>query len=411
MRRTLRYFALTMCLVACKCYAQGSNPVNMAQLSEPSASPIDGESWLNHVHRSFGDTSMGKTGRLGPSPSGASETIVGYEPVLFTFSHGSSVTLRGSDLYRLNCQACHGEAGAGAPPEINSIIDPVRATSVPTVMERMKKRGMEITPAAAAELAKQSQDALLQRLHNGGQAMPPFSHLSEAEIRALLAYLNQLAGVPGAKQLTVTEPPVRVGEHIVKSTCHICHDAAGANPTPQDLENGAIPPLEALTTRTDALQLIRKVTSGAPVMMGTPPTPHRGRMPVFYYLSPEEAADVYLYLTMYPPSRVERASAAIAATQQNPSQNEPPPAPPALPHTSPKSSGGIADGTVTLLMIGLTLLAMGMAAAGLGFVAYELCRLGRNGESHVAHAACDQDIEAYRGKATVRRSGAGRLAL
>jgi len=304
MRRTLRYFVLTMCLVACRCYAQGSNPANAARPSEPSASPTDGESWLNHIHRSFGDTSMGKTARLGPGPSGANETTIGYEPVVFPSSQGSSVALRGSDLYRLNCQACHGEAGAGTPPEINSIIDPVRATSVPMVMERMKKRGMEITPAAAAELARQSQDALLQRIHQGGQAMPPFPHLNEAEVQALLAYLNQLAGVHGAKQLTASEPPVRVGELIVKSTCHICHDAAGVNPTPQAIENGTIPPLETLTTRTDALQLIRKVTSGAPVMMGTPPTPHRGRMPVFYYLTPEEAADVYLYLTTYPPSRL-----------------------------------------------------------------------------------------------------------
>jgi mono/diheme cytochrome c family protein len=280
------------------------------------------------------------------------------------------------------------------------------------VMERMKTRGMEITASAAAELARQSQSALLERLHKGGQAMPPFSHLNEGEIRALLAYLNQLAGVPGARQVTVTEPPVRVGEHIVKSTCHICHDAAGANPSPQALEDGAIPPLETLTNRTDALQLIRKVTAGAPITMGTPPTLHRGRMPVFYYLSPEEAADVYLYLTMYPPSRLERASAAIAATQQNTSRNEPPPPPPpALPHISPKSSGGMADGTVTLLMMGLSGLAIGLAVIGLGFVAYELCRLGRNSEARLAPAARHQSIEAYQDKVMVQRSGAGRLAL
>jgi hypothetical protein len=89
---------------------------------------------------------------------------------------------------------------------------------------------------------------LLQRLHNGGENMPPFPHLSEAEIAALVAYLNQLAEVPGAKQkqATVKEPAMRVGEHIVKSTCH---DAAGPNPTAQQLEDGAIPPLETLATR------------------------------------------------------------------------------------------------------------------------------------------------------------------
>jgi hypothetical protein len=30
--------------------------------------------------------------------------------------------------------------------------------------------------------------------------------------------------------------------------------------------------------------------------------PYRGRMPVFFYLSADEAADVYLYLTLFPPS-------------------------------------------------------------------------------------------------------------
>lgn len=409
MGRISRYFALGLCLIACKCYAQTSGPQSAAQSSQVMASPTAGESWLNHIHRAFGDTSMGKTGRLGPGPSGISGPTVGYEPVLFTRSQGSSVTLRGADLYRLNCQACHGETGEGAPPEINSIIDPVRATSVPTVMERMKKTGMEITPAAAAELARQAQDALLQRLHKGGQAMPPFPQLNEAEIRALLAYLDQLAGIPGAKQLSVTESPVRVGEHIVKSTCHICHDAAGANPTPQELEDGGIPPLETLTTRTDALQLIRKVTSGAPITMGTPPTLHRGRMPVFYYLSPEEAADVYLYLAKYPPSSLERASAVTASTEQNASQDGPPSLPP-QPRPSPKSTSGIGDGTVTLLLIGLGALTMSMALAGFGFVAFELCRLGRNGESRVARASRHQSLERYRNKAA-QPSRTEKLAL
>jgi hypothetical protein len=35
--------------------------------------------------------------------------------------------------------------------------------------------------------------------------------------------------------------------------------------------------------------------------MGSPAAPCRGRMPVFDYLSEDEAADVYLYLSLYPP--------------------------------------------------------------------------------------------------------------
>src|SRR6267142_1760585 len=84
------------------------------------------------------------------------------------------VTLRGSDLYRLNCRGCHGESGLGAPPEINSVIDPVRASSVGAVKERMKRAGMDISRAEAGKLALEAKTALLQRLHNGGQDMPPF---------------------------------------------------------------------------------------------------------------------------------------------------------------------------------------------------------------------------------------------
>jgi mono/diheme cytochrome c family protein len=167
----------------------------------------------------------------------------------------------------------------------------------------MKKVGMGVTRAEATVLAKQSSTALLQRFHKGGQDMPPFPQLSEAEIRSLVAYLKQLAGVPGAEreQLAIEESPTRVGEQIVKSTCHICHSAVGPNPNTQQLLEGAIPSLKTLTTRTSLPEFVRKVTDGAPIIMGTPPLSCRGRMPVFDYLSEDEAANAYMYLTNYPP--------------------------------------------------------------------------------------------------------------
>ena len=270
---------------------------------DPPVTAVAGQSWLDHLHRTFNETSMGKTGRLGPPAPAPGEETPPWQPSLSLCSATQTVTLRGSDLYRLNCQGCHGESGLGAPPEIDSVINPVRATSVAAIVERMKRVGMDVSRADAAELAKQSKTALLQRLHNGGQDMPPFPHLSEAEIHSLVGYLNQLAGVSGAEkeQATVKESPVRVGEHIVKSTCHICHSASGPNPNPQQLLEGAVPPLSTLTTRVNRSEFIRKVSQGAPITMGTPPLPYRGRMPVFGYLSQDEAADVYLYLTLYPP--------------------------------------------------------------------------------------------------------------
>ena len=94
------------------------------------------------------------------------------------FHPRGGVTLHGSDLYRLNCQGCHGESGLGAPPEINSVINPVRATSVSLVVARMKERGMDISYTDASKLAQQSKAALSNRLHKGGENMPAFPQLN-----------------------------------------------------------------------------------------------------------------------------------------------------------------------------------------------------------------------------------------
>lgn len=266
---------------------------------------VEGESWLDHLHRSFDETSMGKTGHLGPPAPMPGEEPPRLQMGISVGFATQTLTLNGSDVYRQNCQGCHTESGRGAPPEINSVIEPVRSTSVAVIMDRMKKRGMDMSRADAAVLAKQANDALLQRCHKGGQDMPAFPHLSEAEIRSLVAYLKQLAVVPGAEreQVTVTESPLRVGEQIVKSTCHICHSAAGRNPDPEQILEGTIPPLNTLTRRTSLPEFVQKVTQGAPILMGSPPLPWRGRMPVFYYLNEDEAADAYLYLTLYPSQR------------------------------------------------------------------------------------------------------------
>lgn len=282
--------------------------------TKPAVTPVTGESWLAHLNRPFGETSMGKTGHLGPAPEG--ELVPRRVGVMQEVP--AKAALKGSDLYRLNCQGCHGESGLGAPPEINSVINPVRSTSAALVMERMKNTGMDIRRADAAKLAQQSSQALLQRLHNGGENMPSFSHLSETEVHSLVAYLKQLAGVPGAEreQSIVRESANRIGELVVKSTCHTCHSAVGPDPGPQQLLDGAIPPLNTLTTRKSQPEFIQKVTVGAPILMGTPPLLCRARMPVFYYLSEEEAADAYLYLTRYPPSEKARSEPIIALSQQ-----------------------------------------------------------------------------------------------
>ena len=283
-----------------------SLPGQTAVTKNSRVTVVRGESWLNHLDRTFNFSSMGRTWSLGPPPPMPGEKSTNWQLSLSPDFANKTVTLRGSDLYRLNCRGCHQDAGHGAPPEINSIINPVRATSVTMIMERMKERGIDMTRAEATVFAKQAYTAVLERLHKGGKNMPPFPQLSDPEIRSLVPYLKQLAGVPGAEkdQVMVTESSsLHIGEQIVKSNCHICHNATGPNPTPQQILDGAIPPLSTLTMRTSLPEFVRKVTAGAPISMGRPSQPYRGRMSVFYYFTQDEAASSYMYLTFYPPQK------------------------------------------------------------------------------------------------------------
>jgi mono/diheme cytochrome c family protein len=270
---------------------------------EVPVTAVKGESWISHLHKRFSDTSMGKTYHSGPVAPMPGEKSSGGQGKLSLDFAARTMAFHGADIYRLNCRGCHEESGHGTPPEINSVIDPVRATSVEVIIARMKKAGMNMSRANAALLAKQSNSALLDRFHKGGQDMPPFPQLSQPEIRSLIAYLRQLAGIPGAEreQIAINESPSHVGEQIVKSTCHICHNAVGPDPSPEQILDGTIPPLSTLTTRTSLPEFVRKVTAGNPIIMGVSSMPFRGRMPVFDYLSEDEAANAYLYLTLYPP--------------------------------------------------------------------------------------------------------------
>ena len=192
------------------------------------------------------------------------------------------------------------------------MINPVRATSSELVRKHMEEVGAPMSAKDARELASQSQTALEQRISHGGLHMPGFLDLNTTEIEALVAYVNQLAGVPHAerRQLRINEPTMRVGEHLVKATCHICHDATGPKPTPQAMMDGAVPPLSTLIRSKSLEEFVTKVTEGAPATMGVLELQYRGRMPVFYYIRPEEAAAAYLYLSTYPPESAPQSSQA-----------------------------------------------------------------------------------------------------
>ena len=244
---------------------------------------------------------MGSTGALGPSPD--APVVPGdYRPVLGDLTQ--PVTVTGEDLYRLDCRGCHKADGGGAPPEINSLIEPVQGTSLTLWQQRMKAAGRSVDASFAASVVSGAKADLLKRLREGGKKMPAPTHLQGPEVDALVAYLEMLAGVPGAasRQRTVAATWARVGEHVVKGTCHTCHDARGPWPTPEALLDNAIPSLVSLTSQRTLGEVVRKVRVGSPIVMGIAHVSYRGRMPVFDYLTDTEAAAAYTYLLMYPPN-------------------------------------------------------------------------------------------------------------
>jgi mono/diheme cytochrome c family protein len=300
--------ARTMLAVTVVALGTAWAPAAQAPVRSPSprmitfrVTPVSGPSWLDHTYTSFDATSMGRMGQNTPPPA------VRYEPKWNQLAGSEDLNerfvLSGSDLYRLDCESCHQPDGHGSPPEIHSLIEPVRATSAVLMEQRMKAMGRPIAPAMARQMAAAAEAAIRERLKNGGQKMPPFSHLEGAEVESLIAFLRQLAGVPGAEkeQIRIAEPFTRVGEHLVKGTCHICHGSTGPGTDPEALLRDILPSLASFPRDKTIFYVIRKATQGAPIEMGPLRQPSGGRMPVFSYLTADEVAAAYLYLIIYPP--------------------------------------------------------------------------------------------------------------
>jgi mono/diheme cytochrome c family protein len=266
--------------------------------TEPVVTAVSGSSWLNHLGILYRDTSLGRgSGRYGP---GAANEPAAHQPLVLP--QGRSVELTGEDLYRLNCQACHGAEGTGAQPDVRSVLPMVQGSSFQAMQQKLRLERQAGADALARKQADQMKRDLYTRIKHGGQKMPALTHMNDSEIDMLYDYLTELAGTPDARPLTrKTVSWDRVGENLVKGTCHICHDAVGPRPSNQARLNGGIPPLSVLMTDKSVVDFVNKVRSGAPVTMGDLPMHYRGQMPVFYYLKDYEAAAAYLFLTDYPP--------------------------------------------------------------------------------------------------------------
>jgi mono/diheme cytochrome c family protein len=289
----------------------------------PVVTPVEGPSWIEHLGiADTRETHMGQMGGDKAAPgSRRKEPSLAEEGEYSARMHGimrrmlpllrsdsrraselmnESFVLTGADLYRLNCQSCHGPDGKGAPPEIKSLIDPVRGTSPALTVQRMQKLGRSIGRGMVDDLAAQAEKTIRQRLQEGGEKMPPFRHLQGNEVDALLNYLKKLAGLPRSewKVVQVPQSVARVGEHVVKGTCHTCHDATGPGSGHMMMMSDIIPSLASFPEQESLQNVVRQVemgSSGMMAMMGGQ------TMPAFPYLTEEEVAAAYLYLAQYPP--------------------------------------------------------------------------------------------------------------
>jgi mono/diheme cytochrome c family protein len=267
------------------------------QKANDTVTAVSGASWLNHLGIKYRDTSMGRgSGKYQPKVDDTRS-----EARTLPSMH-DAVSLTGADIFRLNCQACHGATGTGAPPEIRSVIPAVQGTSLELMRKQLRLPGQAHDEATLRKETTARRADLSRRIHEGGERMPPLAHLSDTDIDLLYGYLTELAGAssaPAKGKISVT--PLRLGEQLVKGTCHICHDATGPRPSRHALMEGAIPPLTTILADQPVVDFMKKVRSGAPVVMGDLPLHYRGRMPVFDYLRDEEVAAAYLFLTAYPP--------------------------------------------------------------------------------------------------------------
>ena len=266
-----------------------------------AVTPVEGPSTLHHLRLSIETSSMGWEGQWSPPPA-MPPPAPPDRPVRVP-DPTAGLVVTGADLYRVSCRACHKADGSGGPPEINSLIGPVQSASARWMTERMKAMGRPVDPAFIRQLTSSTEADLRKRLKSGGHNMPSFAHLSDAEITVLRPYLDEMARVPGAEreQRTITEPAARVGELIVKGTCHICHDATGPDTKPTTVLSDVIPSLASIPRQKTLGQFAQKIRQGAPIPLSAGGVMSRGRMPVFAYLTEAEVAFAYSYLITYPP--------------------------------------------------------------------------------------------------------------
>jgi mono/diheme cytochrome c family protein len=293
-----------------------TTPVSEARAREYSIPSSQGPSCLKHLGLTVSQTRMGQVGgtaALPANPHGNPQPSSGVpggpanlnsiiQRFLSTFRSNpeqagtilnEKFAVSGADLYRWNCQACHGPDGQGALPEINSVLGPVQGTSPAMTRKRMEARGIDADDDMIQQVTELAEASLRDRFQHGGKNMPSFEYLRADEVEALFGYLEKLASVPPTKRdgLLVPETAARVGEHIVRGTCHVCHDATGPGSGHTAMTQGTIPSLASIPRDQSLSGVVHQVQYGS---SSTMKMTGGDVMPAYPYFTEEEIAALYL---------------------------------------------------------------------------------------------------------------------
>jgi mono/diheme cytochrome c family protein len=273
--------------------------------------PVQGPSWIRHLGLSVSKTHMGQLGGDAALTANGASSIEKLRPIMQRFlstvrsdpQQASRIldeefTVSGADIYRWNCQGCHGTEGKGMPPEINSVLGPVQGTSEAMTRARMEARGLDVDDDMIKQVTELARQALRDRLQHGGTNMPAFSHLRPDEIQALTGYLEKLASVPGAKDdVLVHETAARAGEHILRGTCHICHDGTGPGAGATALMQGNVPSLASLPQEHSLSGVVHQVQYGS---CNSVKLTGSDVMPAYPYFSEEEVTAAFFATSTSP---------------------------------------------------------------------------------------------------------------
>lgn len=276
----------------------GAPPQTRTEIA--SLFPVQGPSWIKHLGLAVSKTRMGQLGGDAPLPAGDGSSVEKLKPIVQRFLSSirtdpqqaskllsEEFLVSGADLYRWNCQGCHGAEGKGMPPEINSVLGPVQGTSAAMTRARMEARGLDVDDDMIKQVTELASQSLRDRLHHGGTNMPAFPYLQPDEVEALTGYLEKLAAVPDTKRkgLLVHETAERAGEQILRGTCHVCHDGTGPGAGAAALMLGNVPSLASLPQEHSLSGVVHQVQYGS---CNSVKLTGSETMPAYPYFSEEE---------------------------------------------------------------------------------------------------------------------------